>query len=174
MEITTLFGLPAHPLLVHIPIVLLPLVGVGAIAIAVSSSARQRFGTAVLVLAGVAFVGTLLAAGSGESLVESVDSSAALRKHVDLARAMRPLAFVLLLAIGGIVLIDQLKRRGKPIPRWVPRWTGTALGATAIVLAVVTTGWLVAVGHNGAEATWGHTKVESGHDEGLSTARAGH
>ena len=114
MEITTLFGLPAHPLLVHIPIVLLPLVGVGAIAIAVSSSARQRFGTAVLVLAGVAFVGTLLAAGSGESLVESVDSSAALRKHVDLARAMRPLAFVLLLAIGGIVLIDQLKRRGKP------------------------------------------------------------
>ena len=128
----------------------------------------------MLVLAGVAFVGTLLAAGSGESLVESVDSSAALRKHVDLARAMRPLAFVLLLAIGGIVLIDQLKRRGKPIPRWVPRWTGTALGATTIVLAVVTTGWLVAVGHNGAEATWGHTKVESGHDQGLSTSRAGH
>ena len=174
MELTTLFGLPAHPLLVHIPIVLLPLVGVGAIAIAVSSSTRQRFGTAVLVLASVAFVGTLLAAGSGESLVESVDSSAALRKHVDLARAMRPLAFVLLLAIGGIVLIDQLKRRGKPLPQWVPRWTGTALGATTIVLAVVTTGWLVAVGHNGAEATWGHTKVESGRDQGLSKSRAGH
>jgi uncharacterized membrane protein len=174
VEITTLFGLPAHPLLVHIPIVLLPLVGVGAIAIAVSPGARQRFGTAVLVLAGVAFIGTLLAAGSGESLVESVDSSAALRKHVDLARAMRPLAFVLLLAIGGIVLIDQLKRRGKPIPGWVPRWTGTALGATTIALAVVTTGWLVAVGHNGAEATWGHTKVESGRDQGLSTSRAGH
>ena len=174
MEFTTLFGLPAHPLLVHIPIVLLPLVGIGAIAIAVSPHARQRFGTAVLVLAGVAFVGTLLAAGSGESLVESVDSSGALRKHVDLARAMRPLAFVLLLAIGGIVLIDQLKRRGKPIPPWVPRWTGTALGAATIVLAVVTTGWLVAVGHNGAQATWGHTKVESGRDQGLSTSTAGH
>ncbi len=174
MEITTLFGLPAHPLLVHIPIVLLPLVGVGAIAIALSSRARQRFGTAVLVLAGVAFIGTLLAAGSGESLVESVNSSAALRKHVDLAEAMRPLAFVLLLAIGGIVLVDQLKRQGKPMPRWMPRWTGTALGATTIVLAVVTTGWLVAVGHNGAAATWGKTRVESGHDQGLSTSSAGH
>ena len=49
MEITTLFGLPAHPLLVHIPIVLLPLVGIGAIAIACLRQARQRFGTAVLV-----------------------------------------------------------------------------------------------------------------------------
>ena len=174
MEITTLFGLPAHPLLVHIPIVLLPLVGVGAIAIALSPRARERFGTAVLALAGVAFIGTLLAAGSGESLVESVDSSAALRKHVDLAEGMRPLAFVLLLAIGGIVLIDQLRRRGTPMPRWMPRWTGAALGATTIVLAVVTTGWLVAVGHNGAAATWSHTHVESGHDQGLSTSTPGH
>lgn len=174
MEITTLFGLPAHPLLVHIPIVLLPLVGIGAIAIAVSANARRRFGTAVLALAGVAFIGTLLAAGSGESLVESVDSSAALRKHVDLARAMRPLAFVLLLAIGGIVLLDQLRRRAKPTPQWMPRWTGTALGAVTIVLAVVTTGWLVAVGHNGAAATWSHTRVKSGSDQGLSTSRAGH
>ena len=110
MEITTLFGLPAHPLLVHIPIVLLPLVGIGAIAIAVSPKARRRFGTVVLALAGVAFIGTVLAAGSGEGLVESVDSSAALRKHVDLAEAMRPLAFVLLLAVGGLVIIDQLTR----------------------------------------------------------------
>ncbi len=170
MEITTLFGLPAHPLLVHIPIVLLPLVGVGAIVIAVSPRARRRFGTAVLALAGVAFIGTLLAAGSGESLVESVDSSAALRKHVDLAEAMRPLAFVLLLAIGGVVVVDHLTRRGKPLPRW----TGTALGVATIALAVVTTGWLVAVGHNGAEATWGKTRVESEQGEGLSTSRAGH
>ena len=174
MEITTLFGLPAHPLLVHIPIVLIPLVGVGAIAIAVSPRARERFGTAVLVLAGVAFIGTLLAAGSGESLVESVNSSAALRNHVNLAEGMRPLAFVLLFAIGGIVLVDQLVRRGKPMPRWMPRWTGAALGATTIVLAVVTTGWLVAVGHNGASATWGRTHLQSGHDQGLSPSRAGH
>lgn len=169
MEITTLFGLPAHPLLVHIPIVLLPLVGIGAIAIAVSPKARRRFGTVVLVLAGVAFIGTVLAAGSGEGLVESVDSSAALRKHVDLAEAMRPLAFVLLLAVGGLVIIDQLTRRG----RSVPRWTGAALGAATIALAVVTTGWLVAVGHNGAEATWGKVRVESERDEGLSTSTAG-
>ncbi len=169
MEITTLFGLPAHPLLVHIPIVLLPLVGIGAIAIAVSPRARQRFGTTVLALAGVAFVGTLLAAGSGESLAESVDSSAALRKHVDLAEAMRPLAFVLLLAIGGVVAVDQLRRRGKS----VPRWSGTALGAATIALAVVTTGWLVAVGHNGAEATWGKTRVESEREQGISTSSAG-
>ena len=31
MEIETLFGLPAHPLIVHVPIVLVPLSAVGAV-----------------------------------------------------------------------------------------------------------------------------------------------
>ena len=171
MEITTLFGLPAHPLLVHIPIVLLPLVGIGAIAIAVSPKARRRFGTVVLALAGVAFIGTVLAAGSGEGLVESVDSSAAVAKarrpgRGDAPARVRP-------AVGGGRPCDHrpadAQRQIRP-----PMDVGQPLGAATIALAVVTTGWLVAVGHNGtAEATWGKVRVESGHDEGLSTSTAG-
>ena len=42
--ISKLFGLPAHPLFVHVPVVLIPLVGLGAIAMA--CSARCVTGTA--------------------------------------------------------------------------------------------------------------------------------
>jgi uncharacterized membrane protein len=164
-----LFGLPAHPLLVHLPIVLLPLVGIGAIAIAVSPRARQRFGVLVLVLAGVAFVGTLLAAGSGEALVDSVPNSPALREHVNLAGTMRPLALLLLLVIAGIVVLDRWSLRGKTLPR------GSMIVAAVLTIGVAlgTNGWLVAVGHNGAEATWQNVHVASGRGDGLPAPAAG-
>ena len=47
--ISKLFGLPAHPLFVHVPVVLIPLVGIGAIAMAFSARVRDRYGWLVLV-----------------------------------------------------------------------------------------------------------------------------
>ena len=44
MEFGNLFGLPAHPLLVRIPVALIPLCAVGAIVIVLSASWRQRIG----------------------------------------------------------------------------------------------------------------------------------
>ena len=164
MEIKTLFGLPAHPLLVHVPIVLIPLVGLGAIVIAVSAQARRRFGTLVLAGAAVAFVGTWLAVASGGPLEESVKKTAALREHVDLADKMRPLALVLLLAVLLLVALDRRVRSGHALPSLATR--GAAVVAVAAALGV--TGWLVAVGHNGAEATWQQTHIKSSDgDQGL-------
>jgi uncharacterized membrane protein len=164
VEIRTLFGLPAHPLLVHVPIVLLPLVGVGAIAIVLSAQARERFGVLVLALAGAALLGTFLATGSGETLVDSVTSCAARREHVQLAGTMRPLALLLLVVVGAVVYLDRRQRAGTVLPRGA--WSAVAV--LAIVLAIGTNGWLFAVGHNGAEATWQNVHVTGGGDEGLS------
>jgi uncharacterized membrane protein len=157
MEIKTLFGLPAHPLLVHIPVVLIPLVGIATIVIALSARARRSVGWVVVALAAVAFVGTILAAGSGEQLEDSVPSSPALTEHTEHAANLRPLAFVLLLSVLAIVLIDRRVRRGASPPRLVP----VAAALVAIVLAVTTTGYLVSVGHSGAEATWKSVHIES-------------
>ena len=54
MEINNLFGLPAHPLLVHAPIVLVPLCLVAAIFMAAKPEWRRRFGVPTAVLAVVA------------------------------------------------------------------------------------------------------------------------
>ena len=48
MEVGNLFGLPAHPLLVHIPVALIPLCAAGAIVMVVSASWRQRIGWVVV------------------------------------------------------------------------------------------------------------------------------
>src|SRR3954462_10656050 len=106
MDIAKLFGLPAHPLLVHIPIVLIPLVGIGGIAIALSSRIRTRIGWIVVFLGGAALVGVQLALGSGEALQHSVPRSQALARHVSLADTMRPLALLLFVAVLGLMLAD--------------------------------------------------------------------
>lgn len=170
MDIKTLFGLPAHPLLVHIPIVLIPLVAIGGIAIAVSPRMRERFGILTLVLAVVAFIGTWLASQSGEALTDSVRRSAALHQHIDLAGKMKYLALLLLAAVFGILLFDRLTKQGRKFP--------AATNAVAIVLMIViavgSTGWLVAIGHNGAQATWQNVHVKSGGgDQGLPAPSRG-
>ncbi|MCU1449089.1 MAG: hypothetical protein JWP02_1259 [Acidimicrobiales bacterium] len=154
MDITKFFGLPAHPLLVHIPIVLIPLVGLGAVAIAVSRSMRDRLGWIVVALAGVALVGVQLAIGSGEALEHSVPRSAALTRHTDLAGTMRPLALLLFVAVGALMLADRhltsARRR-----HWL---------AAVAVLTVISAGaanvWIVRLGHNGARATWQRVHVQ--------------
>jgi uncharacterized membrane protein len=165
MDIKTIFGLPAHPLLVHIPIVLLPLVGVGAIAMAVSAEARRRFGEVVLGLAAVAFVFTQLAASSGEALQRDVQRSSALHQHVQMAGTLRVLSFVLLAVVAAQVVLDRYRRRGKPVHRAVPMMTA----ALAVVVSLGTTGWLIAVGHNGAKAAWQNVNVTGGAGEGLGS-----
>jgi hypothetical protein len=60
VEINTIFGLPAHPLLVHIPVALIPLCAIGAVVIAISPRWRQRIGWVVVVLAGVTVVASQL------------------------------------------------------------------------------------------------------------------
>jgi uncharacterized membrane protein len=162
MDIKTVFGLPAHPLLVHVPIVLLPLVGIGSIAMAVSASARRRFGSVTLALAAVAFVFTQLAAGSGEALQQSVQRSAALHDHVEMAGTLRVLSFVLLAVVAAQYALDRWQRRGQRVHRAIPM----ATAAVAVVVALGTNGWLVAVGHNGAKAAWQDVKVERGVAEG--------
>jgi uncharacterized membrane protein len=73
MEISKLFGLPAHPLIVHIPVVLLPIAAIGAILMVLSLSWRARIGWLVVIAAGISLLFVQLAIGSGERLQDSVD-----------------------------------------------------------------------------------------------------
>ena len=164
MELSKLFGLPAHPLLVHIPIVLLPLVGVGAIAMAVSAKARDRIGWIVVALAGVSLVGVQLAMGSGEQLQDSVRRTQALSEHIDFAEQLRPLAFVLFLAVLALMLVHRRRQSSPTSDRATPGWLLPAASVACVVLALVTNVQLVRVGHNGARATWQDVKIRSDRD----------
>jgi hypothetical protein len=74
IQLSDAFGLPAHPLLLHVPVVLVPVLSVVTVALAVRPAWRVRFGLGAGVLAIVTMAGTILTAGAGEALKKQQDS----------------------------------------------------------------------------------------------------
>jgi uncharacterized membrane protein len=144
-----LFGLPAHPLLVHAPVVLGPLVALLTVAFAVRPAWRKHawwlFGaTAVL------FFATVLATQSGEDLQERMDLAKLVRKHRDLGEATRLLIFLQAGATGALALSQTLATRGKA----TLAKAATPLLAVTVIFAALSTVWMVRTGHEGARVTW--------------------
>ena len=166
MEIRTLFGLPAHPLIVHVPIVLIPLVAIGAVAMVAVPAWRHRFGWIVVVLAGIALVGVQLAIGSGEALEHHVERSAALHVHTELASSLRPLALFLFVVVLALMVIDRLRHRGASADSAALRYAVPVVSVLVVLASLFSTVRLVQIGHNGARASWGEVKMDTAHARG--------
>lgn len=156
MDISKLFGLPAHPLLVHIPIVLIPLATLGALALACVPRCRRTFGPLIVGVAAAALIGVQLALGSGEALEHHVKKSAILERHTELADSLRPLVLVFVVLLLAFVLIERKR------PSWAKGSVLTVLAVVTVLSGGVTTARLAQVGHNGARATWHDTDMNSG------------
>ena len=149
MELNNLFGLPAHPLLVHLPVVMVPMAALGAIILAIFPKYFARFGWWVTGISFIGGIGAILAAGSGETLEERVDRSSTMRDHAEMGETARLLAVVLFV----VLLIVMLARKY--------RATDMAKKAVAIGVSVViavsaaAAGWvIIQTGHSGAKASW--------------------
>jgi len=144
--VLSLAGVPAHPLLVHAVVVLLPLAALGAVAVAARPSWARPYGPLVVAAALGGAVIAVLARIAGEQLEDAIEISPGFRPVIDeherlgtfTAIAAWPFA---LLAVAAYVLA----RRGRGRAPWV-------LTAVAGVVAVVAT---VLAGHSGAAAVWG-------------------
>ena len=154
---STLNGLPAHPLLVHFLVVLAPLTAVLAVLCAFWPAARQRLVWLVLGLAGFVAVLTPIATEAGEWLEHKVEDSSALETHEHLGKTMIYFAAALLVAAILLAIVHWRAERGTPLS-----------GVIAAVIAVFVLGASIAtavqvyrIGHSGAEATWGDVLTES-------------
>src|SRR6476646_9438917 len=67
VEIHSAFGLPAHPLIIHVPVVFVPILGLAVLAVALHSGWFDRFGLLVAAFSVVTLAATLLAVGAGEA-----------------------------------------------------------------------------------------------------------
>jgi uncharacterized membrane protein YsdA (DUF1294 family) len=162
MEFDSFFGVPAHPLAVHIPVVCVPLAAIGAVALALRPGWRRAYGPLVIVLAAVGAVGAQLATGSGESL-EETRRVRDLGDHPELGELARTVAFVLLALVVALYAIDRW--RAHPRLRRVPAWVLPALAVLTVAGAAGATASIVAAGHTGAKAVW--------EDRDARVARAG-
>ncbi len=155
MSIDNLFGLPAHPLVVHAAVVLLPLAAIATVAVAAVPRWRRPYAPIALALSLASIGAVWLAEQSGESLQQRVRRSELIHRHTELAEQVMPWAVALAIVAGAIVVIDRFKDRFKDRR---PTISGRAVTIVLLVAAAVTaTGatWTIAeVGHSGAEATW--------------------
>jgi len=182
MELESLFSLPAHPLLVHVPVVLVPLAAVGMVLLALRPGWIRPYGPIVVVLSGLGALGAILAAGSGEALEESVEGTASralIHDHAEAGELARTVSIVLFLLVAALVALDVVGRRraaansansadpagAAPAAGGVPRWAPTAVAAVGVLAAIGSVVTVVQAGHSGAESVWTGTEVSSGGGE---------
>ena len=159
------FGVPAHPLLVHLPAVLLPLAAIGVVVMVIRPAWRERYRWAVLAIGFVGTVGAILAADAGESLgaqVAAKDGAAAAARWEDHAEAgdtARLFAVIFLVLLALFILIPwYLERRAARGPqRALPKWAGLVLAALVLIGSAGTVVTVIIAGHSGAKAVWCET-----------------
>jgi hypothetical protein len=151
VEVEELFGLPAHPLVVHAAVVLGPLAVVATVVCAAVPRARRQFALLALGLAVVATVAVGLAQGSGEALEEHVDETELVEEHAEQGERVLPWAIAVTVAAGAVAAVPVLMRRR-------PNLSGRAVTAVLVSVSLVAgvgAMWTVTeVGHSGAKATW--------------------
>lgn len=178
---TTISGIPAHILLVHAVVVLVPLTALLVVLTAVWPAARRRLTAATALLAVVVAVVVPLTTDSGEWLERRVEQTALLRAHTELGDTMVPwavgLAVVALALAARELLAARTRRRastlaigGGPgtvrtasVERGAGRSGATGPGGRvvsavlAVLAVVVAVGSVVTVyriGESGSRAVW--------------------
>src|SRR5262249_27162229 len=107
MKIDEGFGLPAHPLFVHIPLVLIPLAALGMLIMAVVPRTRARLGWPTVAVAGVAVFFAWMAKGSGSKLALRVDPDPKLTHHIQMGNTMYLVALVFFVLVTAFVVVDR-------------------------------------------------------------------
>lgn len=159
MEIEELFGLPAHPLVVHAAVVLLPLAALLTVVCAAVPRARRWYAPVADGLALVAVVAVGLAQGSGEALEERVDETELVEEHTEKGEQVLPWAIAVLVAAAAVTAIPVLTRRRPSISS---RTVTAAAVAISLIAGVGATWTVVDVGHSGAKATWEDVGTDGG------------
>ena len=159
MEVEELFGLPAHPLVVHAAVVLLPLAAIATLVCAAAPRARRHYALVALGLAVVATLAVGLAQGSGEALEEDVKETELVEEHAGQGERVLPWAIAVTVAAAAVAAIPVLMRRR---PNLSGRTVTAVVVAVSLVAGVGAMWTIIEVGHSGAKATWNDVGAEDG------------
>lgn len=128
---TTIGGLPAHVLLVHAVVVLVPLTALLVLLVAWWPTARRRLWLVTTAFAVVTVVAVPLTTQAGEWLERHVPTSALVRAHTELGDDMLPWALALAVVALAVAARELLARRASRRAPWVDVERGGPGAATA-------------------------------------------
>jgi len=145
-------GLPAHILLVHAVVILIPLAALLTVLSAVWPAARRRLGIITPLTALVALILVPVATDAGEWLQARLRKTPLINAHVDLGGTMLYFAIGLFVAalLAWAVPTVLTRRSKQPAPPWV----GVVVAVIAVALAGASVVQVVRVGDSGSKAVW--------------------
>jgi uncharacterized membrane protein len=139
VEIDSAFGLPAHPLFLHVPVVFVPILALAALALAAGKFEHRLALAAFSVLT---LIAVFLTAGAGEALraqrENDIQDKATLASHADSGDALRYAMVFLTAALLGALFARK----------------SVVLRIVIAILAVHAVFWVVRTGHLGSELVW--------------------
>ncbi|MFI6599760.1 DUF2231 domain-containing protein [Nonomuraea sp. NPDC050536] len=154
-----ILGLPAHPLIIHFAVVLVPLLAAVDVAYALFPRWRAFLAWAVVALSVVAPGAVFMAKESGEHLKQarfaSADGSLATKVATHESFANPLLLSALGLGMAGLVLVVATKPSRGSLDDRFGRPVTLALSAVTMVLAAVVGYYCFRAGDSGARAVWG-------------------
>jgi hypothetical protein len=160
LAFSRLLGLPAHPLLVHGAVVLVPLGAVAFLAAGLREAWRRAYylPATIIVLAGGVFA--FLAKESGEPLSQSIRSTG---QRVGEHPEQGDTAFLFAMLLAAVCVFVYAAHRFEPqiranfssvtLPR-LPVSYHTLLYAAVVPFAVIAVATMIIAGHSGAELVW--------------------
>lgn len=154
------FGVPTHPLAVHAPVVLIPLLAVASVVVLFRTSWRERASVPLAALAFVMVAMLFVAKESGESAKEADNVFGNIDRHEELGNQTFILGVVWLVLAIAAGVATFLGRRNQATS--LSSAAGEAgrnqlvlvLNLLATVAVIATTIWLIRTGHAGAESRW--------------------
>jgi hypothetical protein len=147
LEIDTAFGLPAHPLLLHVPVVFVPILGLAVLALAANTRLFERFLLPVAAFSVVTMAATIVTAGAGEAFREDQERTIApaarstLENHAEAGDTLRLTMVVLTLVLVAALFTKRSAAR-------------IALRVLTVLLAITAIFFVIRTGHLGSELVW--------------------
>ena len=135
-------GLPAHPLIIHGVVVLLPLLAIFLIVGTFKRNLIKKFHLHTTVALALSVVAALAARSSGYSLSEVVGQP---KSHTEWGNYLVLLSIALFLSFVLFSFFSFYKES---------RIASSSLGVLVVFLAVSAIGMTYLVGHSGAESVW--------------------
>lgn len=172
IRITTIYGgLPAHPLFVHVPVVLIPVTILAALVCMVKLEWFSRYGVAVAVVSIAAMSSIFVTMQAGSALQSALHlrgrAAHLISEH---AQAAHYLAFIYV-AFTAIVIVTFAAQRisdGRPtglgiLDRFLgPRGVFSGLRLLLVLLALAAAVMVFRVGDLGAKAVW-QGRIQAAH-----------
>lgn len=161
---TVIFGLPAHVLLIHVVVVLVPLGALFTALSAVWPTARRKLGviSPITCLVALAFVPVTTHAGNYlRGRLDSGHNNSLITRHANLGNTFLWYAIGLFVVSAAVWIRGRREEyegdassSGRATSVLTSTWTGYVVAVVAVAVSVVAVVQIYRVGDSGARAAW--------------------